>query len=448
MPVDLSVDPVPGLIRRLALPASVGMVFSTLLNVTDTWYAGLLSPTALAALSLAGPVFFLVMTLGIGVGQATNALVGNELGANDPDLARHKAFQAISFSVIITILAALVAWWATPMLFAAMGGGGEYLEQATSYIKIVLLGSVFFSLSIVMNSILNTRGDTVSYRNAQIVAFFANIALDPFFMFTLGLGVTGVAFATICVQAGAVAWLTFKVMRLDFLAGGRRSEFVPRLARFVEIARQSVPSSASMMLVAVGSLIIVAFVSRFGEDAMAAYGVALRIEQLILLLVIGINIAALSLTGVNYGARNLARINEVHATAMRYAFGLMAFGAVILVIFAESLMSLFSDSASVQDIGVTYLYFEAAVLPAYAITFLSASILQGLKRPEVALYFNIVRQVIAQLLFFWLAIDVFGLDLTGVWWSVLIINWVLAVLIFGAVRRALRRVAIELAPAC
>lgn len=422
------------------------MVFSTLLNVTDTWYAGLLSPTALAALSLAGPVFFLVMTLGIGVAQATNALVGNELGANDPVQARLKAFQAISFSVIVTVFAAALAWWATPWLFALMGGEGEYLEQATSYIQVVLLGSVFFSLSIVMNSILNTRGDTTSYRNAQIVAFVANLFLDPFFMFTLGLGVTGVAFATICVQAGAVAWLTYKVMRLDFLAGGQRVEFVPRLARFLEIARQSVPSSVSMMLVAAGSLIIVAFVARFGEDAMAAYGVALRVEQLILLLVIGINIAALSLTGVNYGARNLHRVNEIYATAMKYAVALMLLGAVVLVVFAGPLMSSFSDSAAVRDIGVTYLYFEAAVLPAYAVTFLSASVLQGLKKPEIALYFNIVRQVIAQLFFFWLAIDVFGLDLTGIWWSVLIINWVLAALILVAVKAALNRVSIELAP--
>jgi len=109
-------------------------------------------------------------------------------------------------------------------------------------------------------------------------------------------------------------------------------------------------------------------------------------------------------------------------------------------------MALFSDEAAVRDIGVTYLYFEAMILPAYAVTFLSASMLQGLKRPEIALYFNIVRQVLAQLLLFWIAIDVLGAGLTGIWWSVLVINWVLALLIFLAVRSSLRRVADELQP--
>ncbi len=444
--VNLRSDPVPALIRRLALPASIGMVFSTLLNVTDTWYAGMLSSTALAALSLAGPVFFLVMTLGIGIGQATNALVGNRLGSDDPDGARRMAVQSISFAVLVSVLAAGVTLWASPWLFAVMGGEGDYLAEARAYINIVLTGTVLFSLSLVLNSILNTCGDTVSYRNAQIVAFVANIGLDPMFMFTFGLGVSGVAVATICVQAGVVAWLSLKVSRLDFLQGGSRREFIPQAARFMEIARQSVPSSASMLLVAVGSLIIVAYVARFGEEAMAAYGVALRIEQLILLLIIGINIAALSLTGVNYGAGDLLRVQTIYKTALRYSVGLMVIGTVVLLIFAEPIMGLFSDEQTVRDIGVTYLYFEAAILPAYAVTFLSAAVLQGLKRPEIALYFNIVRQVVAQLLLFWFAIDVLGADLTGIWWSVLIINWVLAVLIFLAVRAALRRVAEELQP--
>ncbi len=444
--MDLRNDPVPSLIRRLAVPASVGMVFSTLLNVTDTWYAGMLSPTALAALSLGGPVFFLVMTLGIGIGQACNALVGNRLGADEESAARFMAFQAMSFSVIVAAVGALLVWLASPWLFAVMGGEGEYLLQARSYTNVVLLGAVFFALSLVLNAILNTQGDTYSYRNAQIVAFVANLGLDPFFMFTLGLGVTGVALATICVQAGVVCWLAFKVKNLDFLHDGKWMEFSPRRSAFVEIARQSIPNSASMMLVAVGSLIIVAFVARFGESAMAAYGAALRIEQLILLLIIGINIAALSLTGVNYGAGDIARIRETFLTGARYSCGLMVVGAVLLVVFATPLMSIFSDSPEVVDIGVTYLYFEAAVLPAYAMLFLCAAMLQGLKRPQVALYFNILRQVVGQLLLFWLAIDVFGMDLTGIWWSVLIINWVLAVCIYIAVRASLRRVSCELQP--
>jgi len=443
--VDLRKDPVPTVIRTLALPASIGMLFSTLLTVTDTWYAGMLSPTALAALSLAGPVFFLVMTLGIGIGQATNALVGNRLGADEPEAARRLAIQSIVFATFTSLAGAVIAWRSTPWLFATMGGEAPYLEPATAYITVVLLGTAFFALALVVNAILNTRGDTTSYRNAQIVAFVANLGLDPLFIFVFELGVVGVAVATICVQGGAVLWLLHKASKLDFMAGPSRREFVPDVASWIEIARQSLPTSASMMLVAIGSLVIVSFVSGFGESAMAAYGIALRVEQLILLPTIGINIAVLSMTGVNLGAEQYDRVREIYRTGLLMAALLMLAGGAVLVAFGGPLMSLFTDDEDVRSIGRVYLYFEAAILPAYALTFLSTASLQGLKRPEIALYFNLARQLVGPLCLFWLAVEVLDTGITGLWWSILAINWLMAVGIVAVVRRKLARVG-EAAP--
>jgi len=438
--MDLRQDPIPPLIRKLAAPASVGMLFSTLLTVVDTWYAGLLSPTALAALSLAGPVFFLVMTLGIGIGQATNALVGNRLGALDLEGARRLALQAIVFATLVSLAAALIGYFATPTLFRIMGGEAPYLMPATQYMNVVLLGSAFFALSIVINSILNTRGDTTSYRNAQIVAFIANIGLDPLFMFTFGLGVVGVAVATILVQGGVVAYLLYKVLRLDFVVQPRIAEMKPHLPSYQSLAAQSIPTSISMMLVAVGSVIIVAFVTRFGEAAMAAYSVALRIEQLILLPVIGINIAALSLTGVNFGANQPARVREIFNVGSRYALIFTIGGAVVLAVFARQVMELFTDDELVVTLGVHYLYFEAFILPAYALTFISNALLQGLKKPSIALYFNILRQVVGQLILFWIAVELLKTSINGIWGSVLIINWVLAAGIVWVVRGHIQRI--------
>jgi len=428
--MDLQRDSIPVLTRTIALPASLGMLFSVLLNIVDTFYAGMLSATALAALSLAGPVFFLVITLGIGVGQATNALVGNELGADRPDKAQQLAFQSMSFATIVSIIGALLAYWQLPALFSIMGGEEPYLAPATSYMSVVLLGTALFSLAMVINSILNTRGDTRSYRNAQAIGLLANIGLDPLFMFTFGLGVTGVAVATVLIQFGVVVYLFSKVLKLDFMRMPRMADFVPNPQKYLEIARQSLPTSVSMLLVAVGSVIIVAYVSRFGASAMAAYGIALRVEQLILLPVIGINIAAISLTGVNYGAMQIPRVRDTFNTGMKYAIALMIVGAVPLVFFGEPLMRLFTDESAVIDIGVDYLRIEAMILPAYAITFIAAAVLQGLKKPLYTLYCNIARQVIGQVILFYLAVDIFKLGINGVWYSVLIINWIMAAVIW------------------
>ena len=184
------------------------------------------------------------------------------------------------------------------------------------------------------------------------------------------------------VQGGVVVWLLFKALRLDFMTIPRLAEFTPDLASWRDIARQSLPTSASMMLVAIGSLIIVAFVARFGESALAAYGIALRIEQLILLPTIGINIAVLSMTGVNLGAGNHERVREIYRTGVIMALVLMTIGALVLAVFADQVMGLFTDDEEVRGIGRVYLYFEAVILPAYALTFLSAADAAGAQAPR------------------------------------------------------------------
>jgi len=366
--------------------------------------------------------------------------VGNELGADKPIQARHLAFQSIAFATIVTVVAALFVLFQLSNLLELMGGEEPYLTPARQYTGIVLAGAVLFSLSFVVNGVLNTRGDTRTYRNAQFFGVLANIALDPLFMFTFNMGVAGVAVATVGIQLGVVVYLIRAALQLDFMQYPKAHEFKPNADSFLQIAKQSIPTSLSMLLIAVGSVIIVAFVSRFGESAMAAYGVALRIEQLILLPVVGINIAAMSLAGVNYGANQVSRVKETFNTGVFYAIALTAIGAVPLVFFGEWLMRLFSQEPDVIAIGVDYLWIEALILPAYAITFLSAAVLQGLKKPLYSLYCNIIRQIIGQLILFYLAVEVFELGLKSVWFSVLAINWVMAVVIWWLYNRQIKQV--------
>ncbi len=444
--LNLRSDPIPSLIRRLAFPASMGMLFSVLLSVVDTFYAGMLSPTALAALSLAGPIFFLMLTLGIGAGQASNALVGNRLGAEQAAQARKLALQSLSFATLVSVVASVVAFYMAPTIFTMMGGEDPYLQPAIRYMRVVLIGTAFFSLAIVQNSILNTKGDTHSYRNAQMYALAANIVLDPLFMFVLGMGVTGVAVASIIVQIGVVIYLAVKIRTLDFMQAPHPCEYIPNFAVYKEIAHQALPSTISMLLVALGGVIIVAFVSRFGEASMAAYGIALRIEQIVLLLVIGLNIAAISITSVNYGARQLDRVSQVYQTGLRYAMALMVPGGLLLIFLGQHVMSIFTQDAQVQAIGVVYLQYEAFVLPAYALTFLSAAVLQGLKQPRVPLYFNFVRQVLAQFILFYIVVYVLQLDITGIWISIILINWVLGVGIVYVTHKYIKKLVSQSSP--
>lgn len=434
--VDLNLDPVTGLYRKLAAPAAIGMLFTTLTNIVDTFFGGMLSASALAGMALASPVFFMVLTFGIGIGHSTNALVGNRLGANRPLEAKKLALQATSFAITLSSSASLLAFILAPWLFEKMGASDPYLQLAVIYIRVVLTGTLFFSLSLVMNSILNTRGDTLSYRNAQVIGFFANAVLDAFFIFVLDMGVAGLATATVLVQASIFGYLLLKVLKLDFMQTPTLSDLVPIPALYKEVAQQSFPNTVSMMLVALGSLIVVSFVSRFGESAMAAFGVALRLEQVMLLPILGLSLAALSMTSVNFGAGHAERIREVFYTGVGLAACVALAGGTLLFLSGEFLMRLFNDDPDVVAIGTQYLKYESVILPAYAMTFIGSSVLQGLKRPIVVMMINAVRQVLAQLLLFWIAIELLGQGVSGIWKSLVLINWVAAAVMLAVARHA------------
>ena len=171
--LDLTKDPLPHLLKKIAIPASIGMFFNTMYYIVDNYYAGLLSSTALAGLSLAAPIYFMGIAVSIGIGQGTNALVGNSRGEGRQDLAEEIAGRALSFAWLTAILIGLTVLFFVTDLFSVMGAEGAYVNDAVSYLSIILPTLALSAHAMAANGILNSLGDTTSFRNSLIVAFFA-----------------------------------------------------------------------------------------------------------------------------------------------------------------------------------------------------------------------------------------------------------------------------------
>jgi putative MATE family efflux protein len=437
--LDLINDPIPHLLRKIAIPASVGMFFNTMYYVVDNYYAGMLSSTALAGISLAAPIYFMGLAISIGVGQGTSALVGNSLGAGRQQEAEQIAGSALSFAWICAFSIGLLVLLSAPKLFAMMGAEGDYTSEALNYLSIILPTLAFLAHGMTANGILNTLGDTTSFRNSLVVAFLANIALDPLLMFGFGWGVYGLAVATALTQLGSSIYLTFKVRQSNLGKCLTVTNLSPNLSHYSALIRQSLPASGNMFLIALGSIIVTTAVTQFGEDAVAGLGIALRIEQLVLLPAIGINIAVLSLVSVNFGAKHYQRMEKVALDSITIGAMLMIFGGILLFTFARPLISLFADNPAVIDVGVGYLRVEAIILPAYVLAFVSGAVLQGMKQPEIPMYFNIVRQLLLPLSFITIALTIIGTDIYGVWWSIAIASWMTASVQFLHMRRRVKQ---------
>ena len=444
---DLTTRPIPQLIRQIAIPASIGIFFHTMFNVVDTYFAGHFSTQALAALSLSFPAFFLIIAMGSGLQTGTTALIGNALGSYDHEEAGRLALQGLVFGLITGILLTGVGIAVSPWLFRSLGASGDYLAITLEYMDTIFIGAAAFLLVYMNNAILQAQGDTRPFRNFLIAGFAANCVLDPWFIFggygVPAMGIQGVALATICIQAGGAAYLGWKARKTGLVRMQQWRDLIPQWRPCWEIARQGLPSSLNYMTIGLGIYVITYFVSDFGPQAVAAYGSAMRVEQIALLPSIGLNIATLSLVAQNRGGQRHARIWETIGKALQYGAIVTGIGTVGVLLLARPLMGVFTDDPAVVDIGTTYLRIDALVFFAYVILFVHVAALQGVKRPMFGVWIGLARQTCGPALVFSLLIKVLGVGLLGIWWGIFGVTWAAALTAALVGRRYLARVLAE-----
>lgn len=420
---DLTDGAIAGHFRRIAIPAAVGMVFSTLYNVVDVYFAGLLSTDAQAGLAVGFQAFFVTMAVGFGLGAAMSALVGNALGRRDAAGARRLAAQGLSFGFTATILFAVLSWRFGPQLITLVSEPGAYREAGTQYFRWLLLALPGFLMAFGANGILQARGDSVSMQRALIAAFFANVVLNPVLIFGLpgvwgGMGFNGIAVSTVISQTGVMIFILRQVMRTDMMQAARRAEFVPDAASFREITAQMLPTSFAIVIMFASGFVVQFALKSFGGHAIAAYGVAMRIEQILLLPVLGMTGALLPIAAQNFGAGDHDRVRAAVFFCWRVGLAVMALACPLLWFGGGAAMRIFTDDPAVIAAGRSYLKVDSFMLPVYMMLFSINSLLQALKRPIWTLAIGLYRQGIGVALFIWIYVGLLGFGLWGVWFGI------------------------------
>ena len=419
---DLTTGAIPDHFRRLAVPTAIGMVFTTLYNVVDVFYAGMLSTDAQAGLAIGFQVFFMLIVASFGMSAAMSALVGNALGRGDGEAARANAVHGIGFAVLISALFIAIGQLATPFLIGLISEPGGYRDAATGYLRLLVWGVPIFVLAHTANGILTAQGDTNTMKQAHIGAFFANLVLNPLLIFGVpglwnGMGFNGLAASTLLGQAGATIWVLRKALRSEVMQGGAR-DFRPDWPRYGEIFAQALPVSFAMMVMMFAGYVIQYFLKGFGGEAVAAYGIALRIEQLLLLPAFGLTGALLPIVAQNYGAEKFDRIREAVRYCFRTGVALMLCASAVLWLAGKTAMGVFTDDPEVTRIGASYLAVDGFVLPIYLMLFGINSLLQAFKKAVWTLWIGIYRQGFGVAFFSVIFVRIFDLGVWGVWFGI------------------------------
>ena len=436
--LNLTSAPVLKLLRNIAIPSMTGSLFQTLFNLVDTFYAGKISPDALAALAKSFPLYFLIISAGIGIVAGCNSLIANSLGRNNKVAASIYSYNSLVYAFLLSIFITFIGIIFSYDILKFMGSTHESIILAKEYTDIIFFGTIVFLILTSFNSVLYAQGDTKTYRNVLIVGVILNLILNPIFIFGLffipAFGISGLAISTILIQFGACIYLYFKVNQTQLKIIPKISNFYIRRNFLLNIFNQSMPITFALFLVATGSYILLSFINIFGDQAVAGYGAAVRFEHLFSLPVIGLNTAVISIAGQNFGARRFNRIKEVYFKAIFIGVIIMCLSGVIIYILAEPIIRIFSSDLEVINFGSSYLKIAAFIGPIYPVFFISHALFTALKKTFLIFYSNLFRMVIFPFTIVWLILNVMDGYFTDIFYGLLIMNW-----IFGFIMLAVAR---------
>jgi len=405
--MNLLKDEVSLLVRKLAVPASIGTLFQTLYTIVDTFYAGKISPEALSALSKSFPIYFIIIATSIGVTVAGTSLIGSSIGEKNEKNVLSYFANVIIYAVIISVAVSVLGFAFGEKVFLVMNSSQQVTILGLEYINVIFLGSILFILVVALNSFLHAEGDTVTYRNVLIFSFFLNIILNPIFIFGFlfipPLGITGIGIATLIAQFVSLLIILIKILANQRIKQINLDHFKAKFFFLKNIFFQSMPITIAILGYSVAATVVFTYIGLFGEYAVAGYGSATRIEQVLLLPVLGINTAIISIIAQNIGAKYYERVEQSYYTSIKYGFIIMLIAGVLIFISADIVPKFFSSNPEVVMHGSMYLKISAFILPSYPIFFLSNGFFMALKKSEKAMLNNIVRNVVVPIMSFYIA---------------------------------------------
>lgn len=413
----------------------MGMLFNTLYNLTDFWFAGKLSAEALAGVSIAGSVFFLLLAIGIGIQTGASAVMAAEVGAGNEIKVAQWADHVFGLSLVLSVVVAILGWLFAEPLVVFLGAEPDIAPLSMEYITITMFGAFTFVLSFAAAGALMAMGDTKSNRNALVVGFFANLVLNPLLTFSLSLGVSGLATATVLIKGLSAVYL----YRVLVQATGRPCIPAFSLKPWMNLLRQVLPASFNMLTIILGGFITVALLGRFGSQHVAGYAVGLRIEQVLLLPALGLNAAVMAIVGQNYGANNALRVRQTYMTGLGVGLGMALVSIPVMLTLSPAMMAFFTTDEIIQATGASYLRIDAFAFYAYVVLFISTATLQAIKQPMFPMALGIARQLVIPVSINVLLVVYLGSPMIWVFYTIISVVVVAAVVAHWYTLRQLHR---------
>jgi len=384
------------LLKRLSIPAMMGMMVNALYNFVDTVFLGqFVGVDAIGALAISFPIQMIIMGFGTMIGIGAASAASRALGAKQIEKADHIVGNAfLSIFIIGILLITFGREFLNPIL-TLFGATDTLLPLAYDYMNIILMGSIFLTISMVSNNVIRAEGNAKVAMISMMIGTGFNIILDPIFIELLGFGIRGAAIATVLGQILAFLYVTNYFYRGKSNFKIMPHHLKPNFEYLKEIFTVGFPTFMRQIAGSILAIVVNNSLGFYGGDlAISVYGVINRVLMFILMPMFGIVQGFQPIASFNYGAKNFKRVIEVLKVSLKFLIIYSTIGVIIVQLFPGLIIKMFNNDTELISLGKVAIRVVTIMIPFVGIQILSASLFQAIGKAGPALIVSMSRQTL------------------------------------------------------
>ncbi len=425
----LETEKIPKLLWEYSIPAITGTLVYVLYNIVDRIFISFgVGRLAIAGISIALPLFTFILATGLFIGIGGGALISINLGKKNIKKAEQILGNALTLFILTGVLFSILGLLFLDDILLLFGATTNNINYAKDYMSIIFYATTFQLLFIGMNNIIRGEGNPKTAMKMSIIGCGLNIILDPFFIFTLDMGIKGAAIATV-ISNMIVASLQVR----HFLNGNSNIRLkLKNLKLKKEILLSIASIGIAPFIMQMSNSIVVIFINKnlniYGGDiAIAAYGIINSISVLMYMPIVGIFQGSQPILGYNYGAKNYKRVKETYKLSLLIAISISTVGFIMAIFMPRILISPFINNDKILfdlTANATKIFFSMTIFMGFHM--IGSSYFQTVGKAKITTSINIIRQFIIMIPLLYFLPKYYGVN--GIWLAIPITDFIMAII--------------------
>ena len=394
-PVDMTEGSPGKRIVAFTIPMLIGNIAQQLYNTVDSIIVGrFVGDNALAAVGSAGPILNLLLVLFVGISVGVGIMVSQYFGAKQREELSKTIGCCITLTIITTILVMAITPFVTMPLLRLLNTPDTIIGWCNSYLMILFMGIIGCAFYNILGGILRGLGDSVSALLYLLVATVINIVLDYIFVAKFGLGVAGVALATVIAQMVSAVLSFLKLCRMKDVFDMRKKYLVPEKKYMWDLIRLGLPSGVTQAIFSLSMIVVQSLTNSFGEMFIASNVIVMRVDGFAMMPAFSFGTAMTTYAGQNVGARKMDRVIKVAQQGTGIAVATSTVITILILLFGKYLMAIFTSTPELVDLSFTMMKILAVGYIAMEVTQCLSGVMRGAGDTVTPMWISMVTTVV------------------------------------------------------